>query len=361
MFHDEILRKRIKFHITQLPGDSKPGVPYSALGNTNKDIWAEHEELMIKLTIERLRKLALGDLSNHTAQQLVHEGFCDPVSVFIKGEPHSSRKLESKRWRLIMAISAVDQMVERLLSNDQNKKEISMWNRIPSAPGIGLSDDAELRKFYERVRKAADGPLAEADVTGWDWSVQEWELLFEAELRASLCGASPMLTLMLRNREICAAMSLLALPDGRLIQKLHPGVQPSGRYNTSSTNSRLRVSVAYLVGAKWAFANGDDCLEDPVEDAKAKYAALGHPLKMYEIREEHEPFEFCSTLFTDTTQHPVDGTKTLYNLLEQKDISKELLEQFSREMRFHPRRGEFLALVEQLRGRPTDGQDDGKL
>ena len=207
-------------------------------------------------------------------------------------------------------------------------------------------DDAQLQRFRTRIL-AKPGTVAEADVTGWDWSVQEWELAFEAELRNALCGGSDWLLRIFQNREHCVANAVYSLPDGRLVDKLVPGVQCSGRFNTSSTNSRLRVLVAFLVGSDWAVAMGDDCLEDSVENAKQLYAELGHPLKMYNKVEQD--FEFCSLVFTELSAYPVDGTKTLYNILEQGEVTEELMAQFHLEMRNHPRWKEFEKVVRESR------------
>lgn len=347
--HEEVLRKRIRWHIPHIPKTSKPGVPLMTLGDVNHDILSlkENLELVVDATIQRLKLLSELDCTGLSGSDMVRRGLCDPVRMFIKDEPHPLKKQKSKRWRLIMAISAVDQLVERLLCSAQNKEEIAQWKKIPSAPGISLTDDSALEAFRQRIN-SYPGTTAEADVTGWDWSVKEWELLLEADMRADLCDASDWLRRIFRNRELCVSHAVYALPDGTLVDKAVPGVQCSGRYNTSSTNSRLRVMLAHLCGASWACAMGDDCVEQYHPDAAEKYNAFGHPLKMY--NEVGEDFEFCSLKFTAERVYPVDGTKALYNLLEQKELTDEFLDQFCMEMRNHPRKSEFLASVERVRG-----------
>jgi len=348
-FNEEIIRKRcVWFMEREIPKDSKPGVPYSVLGSCNKDILPANSELLCDLVVERLNLLATHDCSEYTAEQIVQLGLADPVRVFVKNEPHSTRKVNQQRWRMIFAVSVVDQLIERLICSEQNKREIATWQDHPSAPGIGLSDDAQLEQFFQRVlRKLADGAGAEADVTGWDWSVKEWELLHEAEMRIKLGNFGPQLSKIIRNRFYAVSRSVYAMPSGELIVLKIPGVQLSGCYNTSSTNSRLRVLVAYLVGANWAFAMGDDCVEEYVPNARELYALMGHSLKMYERRVDR--FEFCSQLFTSDGVWPVDGTKTLYRLLEQKQITPELVAQFRMEMRNSPRLHEFLTSVSRVR------------
>jgi hypothetical protein len=299
------------------------------------------------LVIDRLDLLAEKDISDLCAIELVKLGYCDPVRVFTKQEPHSTSKIRTGRMRQIFAVSIVDQLVERLLCADQNKREIALWDKIPSAPGLGLSDDNQLKGLYERIQiLRGDTPAAEADIEGWDWSMKEWQMQWEAKARATLGNFSERTTLILKNRYHCVAHSVYTMPDAKLVVLKEAGVQLSGCYNTSSTNSRLRVLIAYLIGARWALAMGDDCVEDSVVDAQERYLALGHRVKMY--NERTDEFEFCSNLFTDRGAWPVDGTKTLFRLLEQRKISPELIAQFRQEMRNSPRLHEFLQSVERV-------------
>lgn len=325
-------------------------MPWTKLSSDNEQFVQEHLPLIKRAVLERLKlylTIPLDEILAMGPQQLVEAGIADPLRQFVKGEPHSTRKVKAQRHRLISAVSLIDQIIERLLCTNQNKLEIANWMDCPSAPGLGLSDDAQLKQLYEQIMDISGGSLAEADVTGWDWSVQKWELMAEAELRIKLGSFTATARKCIRVRYHCLCESVYAMPDGSLVELIHGGVQVSGCFNTSSTNSRLRVLVAYLVGAEWAKAMGDDCVEDPVEEAEEKYAELGHSLKMYQRRKDQ--FEFCSMIFSEEGAWPVDGTKTLFNLLEQKLITPELLYQFRQEMRNHPRREEFLASAERVR------------
>lgn len=334
-----------------MPRDSKPGVPYASVTQDNDSFISDCLELIVDLVLKRLnlfQRTPKDEFDQLSPEQLVQQGFADPVRVFVKGEPHSKRKVESGRWRLIFAVSLVDQLLERLLTSSQNKKEIQTWMFHPSAPGLGLSDDNQLTSLYDRVMQLrGTDPLAEADVTGWDWSVKEHELVEEAEQRILLGHMSPLAAKLIRMRFLCVSRSVYAMPDGVLLTLVGNGVQLSGTYCTSSSNSRIRVVCALRAGARWAIAMGDDCLEDWVDRAPERYAAQGHPLKMYEKRTD--TFEFCSTIFSSEGAWPVDGTKCLFRLIEQKQITPEFVHQFKREMRNHPRFDEFLECVARVR------------
>jgi len=337
-----VLTERINWQLDNTVNiDSKPGVPYARNVADNAQFIKEERDMIIELVIDRLERLALSDLTAKPVD-LVKMGMCDPVRLFVKDEPHSKRKRLENRWRLISGVSLIDQLVERLLFSGQNKLEIATWMTHPSAPGLGLSDDNQLRELYLRVKGLiGSGRAAEADVTGFDWSVKAWELMLDAEIRCDLMSASALTRRLIMNRVHCLCNTVYSLPSGKMLAQTIPGVQLSGSFNTSSTNSRIRVMIAFAIGALWAIAMGDDCVEDFVEGAEAKYAKLGHPIKMYNERSASSGFEFCSQLFTETGAHPVDGTKTLYRLLEQKEITPELIYQFRMEMRNHPRLCEF--------------------
>lgn len=332
---------------------SGPGVPLIQIAKTNGKLIDDSRELIIDAVIFRLQQLGLKDLTTETPQELILQYLASPVRFFIKNEPHSKKKFRTCRYRLISNIDLIDLLIEKLLFDGQNKAEIANWTECPSAPGINLSGDAALEGFAGRILRISDNlaDAASADITGFDWSVKEWELLMDGRVRARLMGAKPgsWLYRVIMNRIYVLCRPLYVLPDGQLLTQTQPGVQKSGSNNTSSTNSRIRVALAYLVGAKWAVAMGDDCLEQAVENAEDLYAKYGHTLKMYEHCKGY--FLFCSMIFNCDAAgliHPEDGTKTLYRLLEQKELDRPLYEQFQREMRNHPRLSEFNAVIDEV-------------
>lgn len=334
--NEAVMIDRIAFFSRQVVRSSKPGIPYHSDYTDNGVFVDQGLETLTKLVLDRL-KLLCHMPAGLTAAQIVAGGYADPVRVFVKNEPHSKKKVEQGRWRLIFAVSLVDQVIERIMCSAQNNAEIDGWKRCPSAPGLSLQSDENLKDLHDHVVRLAGGkPLAEADVTGWDWSVKEWELVFDGEIRIRLGGMQGFAARVMRARVLCASRSVYCMPDGRLLVHKNGGVQISGSYNTSSTNSRLRVAIAFLSGASWAFAMGDDCLEEYQDDAPMKYAALGHPLKMYTKKDPGASFEFCSTNFSQGVCAPVDYTKTFYRILSQKSITLDLWEQFAEHCRHVP-------------------------
>lgn len=310
---------------------------------TNKKLLAVHGESVKKAVVERLRVLATEDCRGKSAVQLVQMGACDPVRIFVKNEPHNSSKLKEGRVRLISSVSLIDQIVERILWGVQNDADIGCWSRIPSKIGMGLSDE-DVARIWGDVRTGyAMGPVAASDMSGWDFSVQAWEFDNEVILRNALNGSSieSLYGRVNMNRMYCLSLSVFTLSDGTMIAQKERGIMKSGSYGTSSINSRQRVSAAYLVGAPWCIAAGDDAVEGFVPNAVEKYRQLGHNLKGYDKLSgslETFGFEFCSTLMARGVGYPVDPSKSLYRLLHRKPGDEDALYQWRQEMRHHPRR-----------------------
>lgn len=331
---------------------SSPGVPWSQFGSNNETLFENHEDLIVNATVERIGRLIstpYKELKEMDAVELVRRGLADPVRLFIKPEPHQQKKIKSGKLRLICSVSIVDQLVERVMAWRQNAYEIDHWETLPSKPGIGFDDD-KIHLMWQSVRHTLfEGNLAEADISGWDWSVQEWELWAEAEMRVALAGSDERMAALLRARIRCLSLSVFCLSSGEMIAQTEPGVMKSGSYLTSSSNSRIRVLAADLVGAE-CVAMGDDSLETWIPDAKNRYSNLGHLVKQYERC--GLTFGFCSHRYENGVAYPESWARTLFRLLNQKTTDTEekfrLVLQFQEEIRHHPDRAQFLAVLSEV-------------
>ncbi|GGX38781.1 hypothetical protein GCM10010297_68780 [Streptomyces malachitofuscus] len=304
--------------------DAGVGVPYVGYGLPTHRGWVEDPKLLpvlSRLVFDRLQKMSEASFESMTAEELVQAGLCDPIRLFVKGEPHKQAKLDEGRYRLIMSVSLVDQLVARVLFQAQNKREIALWRAIPSKPGFGLSTDGQTQEFLNllanQMSTTAEDVVARwreylvpTDCSGFDWSVADWMLHDEMEVRNRLTMQNNALTRRLRACWLrCISNSVLCLSDGTLLAQRVAGVQKSGSYNTSSSNSRIRVMGAYHCGASWAMAMGDDALES-VDTDLSVYKQLGFKV---EVSGE---LEFCSHIFlSPTLAIPVNRAKMLYKLI----------------------------------------------
>lgn len=314
---------------------SSPGLPLASLAKTNAKLFEEHGGLVLNCAKERLLSLATTDsdyLRSLTAEQLVQRGFCDPVRVFVKNEPHNRVKVEQGRLRLISSIAIVDQIIERVLHTSQNEAEIEIWDQIPSKPGGSMGNDEDVKKFATEVFQHDD--LVDVDISGFDWSVQGWELDLEMQCRIELAEEpTDFWVRAAYNRMLCLSLCVFAFSDGQLIAQRKRCLQKSGSFLTASANSRIKIMIAYIIGCIFAIAYGDDGLEQFIRDAVAKYYALGHIVKSYN-RCKPDYVEFCSTrIARDGTWTPLTWSKTLYRFLCQKEVSFELWLQFKYTLR----------------------------
>jgi len=334
--------------VKNIEGDSSPGMPFATLGCAkNVDVLQKFPDLLKKVVKARLRLLSETEALPKHAVEIVMAGFCDPVRVFVKNEPHNPAKVAEGRLRLISSVSLVDQMCERILYGRQNAMEIANWDAIPSKPGMGL-DDASIGKIFATWKTMAN-PY-EADISGWDFSMQWWEMLWEADFRAHLIGMTgTSYHTALRARAHCEMWSMFMLSDGRYVAQGYPGKRCSGSYNTSTGNSRARVLAGLLAGSTAVFAMGDDSLENTTVEPSimiARYKALGHVVKMFEKCEETS-FEFCSTRIGEddgiVKGVPQNWARSTYRLLYATSDFEGRLDQYRYEMRWHPRVEELVA------------------
>lgn len=259
-----------------------------------------------------------------TPSQLVAQGYCDPVRLFVKQEPHNAKKLAEGRYRLISSVSLVDQLIERLLFGPQNELEIASWRSIPSKPGMGLSLYEQAQSIWQDLLyKSRVCPAAEADISGFDWSVQEWELWADVSMRIRLCeDMHPKLACLFINRFRCFSFSVFQLSNGELYEQCTPGLMKSGSYCTSSTNSRIRCLMGFLIGSPWIIAMGDDSVEGWVEGAQEKYEKLGHVCKEYtpcEVDREGDlrRVNFCSHELSYKKFWLTTWPRTLFRFLDR--------------------------------------------
>nr|WIL96153.1 putative RNA-dependent RNA polymerase P1-P2 fusion protein [Carrot enamovirus 1] len=304
--------------------DSGSGIPYASLeGRRFNESWINSGPKVMSLwELVRARLLRMLSYEFISPEQAVSDGVVDPVRVFVKGEPHKLAKLAEGRYRLIASVSLVDQLVARMLFQEQNKCELSYYRSIPSQPGLGLSLDEQVEEFVSRLSKIAGAPDVESfvsdyeryciptDCSGFDWSVPMWLLEDDMVCRNQLTSfLSPEMEKLRGVWLKCLTNSVFCLSDGTLLSQTLPGLQKSGSYNTSSSNSRMRVLMSLHAGASWCVAMGDDAVEAPNSNL-SKYAELGFKC------EQADKFDFCSHVFhTPQVAIPANVGKMLLGLL----------------------------------------------
>jgi hypothetical protein len=320
--------------------DSTPGYPYAALASSNKKLMDEHGDLVWKLVVDRLNTWAEyhGDYNSMEAEEMVEKNFCDPVKLFVKDEPHSKEKVAKGKFRIISSVSLVDQIIERLLHSKQNMNEIEMWDTCPSKPGLGLHDDGMklIEKSIERLL-SVNGKVMCTDVSGWDWSVQQWELEDDMECRWRLAGQTEdsLFAHLCRVNAMVVGKSVFVDSDGICYAQPEGGVQLSGRYCTSSSNSRMRVIATMHArieagleptynGKIGIDAMGDDSNEVHAPEIIEKFYCLGHTIKEVSVHDKVAGVEFCSQIFNqDGFAYPAKPSKTAFRFFGRPTTNTE--------------------------------------
>jgi len=312
-----------------------PGVPLCRVAASNGALLDKQAYDVANAIVQRVKLLSStspDELAKLTPIELIQRGFCDPIKLFVKNEPHPvESKIKTGRVRLISAVSLLDSHVERSFSTNQNDAEKLNWLTCPTACGIGFTD-AQNRAVFAHID--AKGPRAESDISGWDWSVQDYEIVVEAlrRVRAAEVDADSPLGRLILNRQWCLANSVFALPDGTLVAQSLPGCMKSGSYNTAQSNSWIRVFLARMAGAGWAKAAGDDCVEAQVDGALQRYEQMGRIVKFYKPCPK-DSFEFCSRVYYAGRTEPVNCVKGLFRLLSNRMQDPSLLDAFFVEYR----------------------------
>jgi hypothetical protein len=330
--------------LDDLVRSATPGIPFMLLGNKNVDILDETESnrryLREAVVSSFVRQIRLRDsIFSMTAKELVENGCRDPVRVFIKNEPHTVAKLASGKLRLISGVSVRDQVKERILGGYQNNAEIDSWETCPSRPGIGLNDEGLQVMAGNFMEDLVEGDIMETDVSGYDWSVQAWELDADADARAKLMRANELLTFLLAVQAYTVSLSVFVIPGGEMIAQLERGIQCSGSYWTSSTNSRMRVLATLvarllmaipLIGKIGVSAMGDDSTERYIEGLEKYLEKLGHTIKMVKVNSTLEGISFCShTWNADGLASPDTVAKTMYRYFSHPRNSAEYPEWYA--------------------------------
>jgi len=346
--------------------DSGPGHPWVGLGKTKGEIIDRYGDLLAESVIDVLQKW--GDTPRGSLPQdpveLIKLGLSSPMRAFVKQEPHAADKVTTGRLRLIIMVPVHLVLAEMLIFGTQNNEEIAHWASTPSKPGFGLSEDHQVATIWNEVESRPE-ELAEADVSGFDFSLCEEFFLCDANRRVRLAGAplDSVFANAVYNAHHVMCRAVYTLSDGRMFKQLTPGVMKSGRYVTSSTNSFIRVMLARAIGSSWCIAMGDDSLEAVIADAISKYKRLGLHIKFYRTVPRLLSFDFCSHRFEEGVAWPSKPGKMLYNLLSHAGSEFEKIQLFQQwyfEMRHHPDVDAWVRVIERSGWAAQNNVNDGQ-
>lgn len=165
-----------------------------------------------------------------------------------------------------MAISLVDQLVERYIFHEWVEQEKAAFPNNSNMVGIGRSPSHD-RTITQKVRAVSAthglGPTT-SDVSGWERSVSEDSMDEVVEILSMKAEGSP--SAVQRWKSMAKLWSVVSarvvyVINGHMYVSLNPGMMPSGTFMTSYGNGIMRQLFAYCAGSLYALSLGDDCLE----------------------------------------------------------------------------------------------------
>lgn len=200
------------------------------LGSTNKEVFGVtadgydlHKVSMVRAAVlSRYRKIVAGEIES------------DPLKVFVKHEPHKQRKLQEGRLRLIMSVSLIDSLVDRILFMKLMHKVVNNYRHTNIM--IGWSP---VQGGYRHLEALFRGKTLSMDRKSWDWSVPHWLLLAVRDVICSLASGAPQWWIQaVHARFDCLFIDpTFIFSDGSLGKQEQPGIMKSGCYLTILINS----------------------------------------------------------------------------------------------------------------------------
>lgn len=306
---------------------ASPGVPLCHQFGTNAQLFGENEDgeldpVMVEMVWRRVQfRLDALRASNLD---------CDDIRLFIKREPHSEVKLVEGRLRLISSVSVIDQIIDHMLFDHNNKQEIANALDVPSKAGWST-----LRGGWKFVPKSWVG----YDKSSWDWTVPWWLCEDDLRLRVKMTigYTEEWLHLATLRYRMLFYEPVFHLSNGRRFKQASPGVMKSGCVNTSSSNSHMQVllhAVACLeTGTPFSkiWAMGDDTLQPPVSE---EYLDVWR--RVARMKESHVG-QFCGHDFAGGRVMPTAFGKHITNLLYTSEFPsaiRSLQYLYARDSRF---------------------------
>lgn len=294
--------------VKRLDMKSSPGIPYCFEKTTNGS-WLGWNGV----ECDAIQKQRLW----YDVQNVLRGSYDNVLRAFIKQEPHKRAKIDSKRWRLIMAAPLAVQVAWHMCFDFMNDLEIEKAYTIPSQQGLVLVSGGW--KLFSDSWKAR-GLTCGLDKSAWDWTACDWMLKLDLQFRYRM-GRGAAMSRWLTYAEILYRQMfeecLIQFSNGDTYRQCVPGIMKSGCVNTISTNSHcqvfLHMAASILAGVDMyplPVACGDDTLQHPThcEDLDP-YKVFGIAVKSVS-----DTMEFMGHEFREDGVYPLYMMKHLYKI-----------------------------------------------
>lgn len=238
-------------------------------------------------------------------QQSRREDEADPIKLFIKDEPHTRKKIKAGRYRLISALSLVDQVVDRILFYPWVQSEIKNCMSVTSKGGWTPLPAG----YASLVRRFPEGTAVAVDKTCWDWTMPQWVVqeYYWAKFRQCqqhrnfrrykwVCWR--------RLRLVLGPDARFQLPGGTIWRQTEWGIMKSGFLLTLSLNGAAQFFQHALAWNRMGnityppliWTMGDDTIMrmpvDKIEAYKEQLATTGCIVKFVSLAREFSGYRF---------------------------------------------------------------------
>lgn len=308
--------------------DSSPGFcSLTAFGTTNGEIlkWdgisCDPERLEFVYHTVRARFIGL----------LRGEDLSDNIKVFVKQEAHKCKKLEEGRYRLISAVSLIDNIIDRILFGWLGRAVLKNVLMTPCL--VGWSPIRGGWRFMER-RFRGKKTLC-LDKSAWDWTVPGWLVDAWREVVVGLAHNHPYWwRLMVKKRFYLLFESpTFQFSDGTVVRQAVKGIMKSGCYLTIILNSLGQSILHYLVARRLSmdpfdnqpFVVGDDTVQEDFDSDEyvRHFEEMGISVK----QAKNSYVEFAGFAFANGTCYPAYWQKHLFNMAHSP-VLPQLLESY---------------------------------
>lgn len=296
--------------VSDMDMTATPGYPYQLSFQTNGTFLGYRGDGTFDEDILRQQYRVTMDRIRHRE--------CDPIRLFIKPEPHKSSKREKQSWRLISAVSVMDQIIDHLLFDEMNKNMVE--EHLTIVPQVGWAP------LYLGWTNIPFGGVA-MDKSGWDWSAKPWLFEETLNLRKALCEnlSEQWSELAAWRYECLFGTPVFVTSGGQFLRQKQPGVMKSGCVNTITDNSIMQDILNKVVEIEtgecspWMKSMGDDTYQATPRDLRTYVAALS---KYCIVKDVKSAAEFAGFSFSVDYVEPLYFGKHCYNLLHAPSAHK---------------------------------------
>lgn len=274
----------------------------------NRSYKLDRYNLVKALTFDRFKETISGTL------------YADPLKVFVKQEPHKVEKLKEGRYRLIMGVSLIDTLVDRIIFGEFMRSASSPANTLRTPCAVGWAPNRGGWRYMSMTYPSGFS----IDRKAWDWTVNQWLVEMWEDFIVDLHPSHPpwwraCVRQRFTNLFYTARFSF---PDGLLVQQQKPGIMKSGCLLTLVLNSvgqTILHAIAMIRLGRNPYHNiplsmGDDTIQKPF-DYMEDYAIELSKLALIKEAEHTEHFcEFIGFIFVQNGFFPSYWKKHLYQL-----------------------------------------------